>query len=65
MAKVIMKMDQIGTGVAVRTAMLLEAVVNLLPSGSREHERGSWLTSGTALVVVLPQLRLHLLVSRK
>ena len=45
MAKVIAKMDQICTGVAVRAAMLLDAVVNLLPSGSKEHERGSLFAS--------------------
>ena len=41
MALVISKMDQACTGVGVRGAMLLDAIVNLLPSGSREQGKGS------------------------
>jgi len=45
MAKVIKKMDQVCTGVAVRSAMLLDTIVNLLPSGSNEHEKRSLFAS--------------------
>ena len=45
MAKVVKKMDQVCTGVAVRAAMLLDTVVNLLPSGSNEHEKRSLFAS--------------------
>ena len=45
MAKVVKKMDQVCTGVAFRAAMLLDTVVNLLPSGSLEHEKRSLFAS--------------------
>ena len=45
MAKLVKKMDQVCTGVAVRSAMLLDTVVNLLPSGSNEHEKRSLFAS--------------------
>ena len=67
MAKDLKKMDQICTGVAVRSAMLLDAVVKLLPSGSHEHEKGCRFftpTSCRVRVVVQPQLAPQLLVSR-
>jgi hypothetical protein len=45
MAKMVKSMDQVCTGVAVRSAMLLDTVVNLLPSGSTEHEKRSLFAS--------------------
>lgn len=45
MGKVILEMDQICTGVAVRAAMLLDAVVHLIPSGARDHEKRSLFAS--------------------
>ena len=58
MGRVVAEMDQACTGVAVRAAMLLDAVVNLLPSGSQGREKASLFASyvkdctgsGTALI---------------